>query len=254
MFEPVNPLERSLMNAAMNPSGRPQFYRDLLEADIFIIQSGDNNLNIKNSVLQQGSQLKIQHFERDGKSWLPIFSSLQRLQQFIRSKTNYLRLNARDFFEMTRGAYIILNPNFDYGKEFIPQEIEQMLDGSIFKLSQTYVAKKETKVLIGQPAIYPQKLVKALSEYFANNEFVNRAYLVLFQNLESGEKPHLLIGIDTSDHSDKVFGDAGVIASEVAGKDEMIDFIRLDNSGFSQHIINSTKPFYQRSFLKKIFG
>jgi hypothetical protein len=36
MFEPVNDLERSLMRAALNPSYRPQFYRDLLEADIFI--------------------------------------------------------------------------------------------------------------------------------------------------------------------------------------------------------------------------
>jgi hypothetical protein len=254
MFEPVNHLEKSLMLAVTNPSSRPQFYRDLLEADIFIIQSGENNFNIQNNVLQQGSQLKIQHIEKDGKSWLPIFSSLPRLQQFIRSETKYLQLKAKDFFEITHGAHVVLNPNFDYGKEFIPQEIEQLLDGSIFKPSQTYVAKKETKVLIGQPAVYPTKLVKALSEYFATNKYVNRAHLVQFQNPESGEKPHLLIGIDASGDFEKVFGDAGVIGSEVMGKDEIIDFIRLDNSGFSQNIINSTKPIYQKSFLKKIFN
>jgi len=65
MFEPVNNLEKSLMSAATNPSSRPQFYRDLLEADIFIIQSGKNNFNIQNNVLQQGSELKIQHIEKE---------------------------------------------------------------------------------------------------------------------------------------------------------------------------------------------
>ncbi len=254
MFEPVNSLEKSLMSAATNPSSRPQFYRDLLEANIFIVQHGKNNLNVQNNVLQEGVELKIQHIEKDGISWLPIFSSLQRLQQFIPSESNYLQLKARDFFEITRGAHIVLNPNFDYGKEFIPQEIKGMLDDSIFKPTQTYIAQKETKVLIGQPANYPHKLAKALSEYFSGNKFVNRAYLVWFHNPESGEKPHLLISIDVSDNAEKIFGDAGMIGSEVLGKDEIIDFIRLDNSGLSQHIVTSAKPFYQKSFLKKIFG
>lgn len=254
MFEPVNSLEKSLMSAATNPSSRPQFYRDLLEANIFVIQYGKSNLNIQNNVLQEGTELKIQHIEKNGVAWLPIFSSLERLQQFLRSESNYLQFKTKDFFEITRGAHVILNPSFEYGKEFVPQEIAGMLDGSISKPSQTYVAKKETKVLIGQPANYPHKLVKALSEYFARNKFVNRAYLVWFHNPESGEKPHLLIGIDVSGNSEKVFGDASMIGSEVMGKNEMIDFIRLDNSGFSQHIVNSTKPFYQKSFLRNIFG
>ena len=254
MFEPVNTLEKSLMSAATNPSSRPQFYRDLLEADIFIIQYGKNNLNIKNNVLQEGADLKIQHITKDGISWLPIFSSLQRLQQFIRSESSYLKLKARDFFEMARGAHVVLYPGFDYRKEFLPQEIEKMLDGSIFKPTQRHVAQKDTQVLIGQPAIYPTKLVKALAEYFATNKFVNRAYLVQFHNPESGEPPHLLIGIDASDNWGKVSGDAGMISSEVLGKGEIIDLVRLDNSSFSQHIINSSKPIYQKSFLKNLLG
>ena len=254
MFEPVNNLEKSLMNAATNPANRPQFYRDLLEADVFIIQYGNSNLNIQNNVLQEGTQLKIQHFERDGIAWLPVFSSLQRLQQSVRSETSYLQLKARDFFEITRGAHVVLNPGFAYGKEFVPEEIAGMLDGSIFRPSQTYVAQKETKVLIGQPANYPHQLVKALSDGFARNKLVNRAYLVLFHNPETGEKPHLLISIDAGGDWEKIVGDAGMIASEVMGRDDPIDFMRLENSGLSQHITSSTKPFYQKSFMRKLFG
>ncbi|HDN80661.1 MAG TPA: hypothetical protein ENG33_09395 [Chloroflexi bacterium] len=83
MFEPVNDLEKSLIKAALHPSHRPQFYRDLLEADIFVIHISESNLRIQNGVLQAPVQLKIPAIQREGESWLPIFSSLQRLQEFI---------------------------------------------------------------------------------------------------------------------------------------------------------------------------
>jgi hypothetical protein len=64
----------------------------------------------------------------------------------------------------------------------------------------------------------------------------------------------LLIAIDASRDWERIVGDAGVISSEVMGKDDIVDFMRLDDSDFSQHIINSTRPIYQKSFLKKLFG
>ena len=41
MFEPVNDLERSLMKVATDPAFRPQFHRDLLDADIFVVNGGN---------------------------------------------------------------------------------------------------------------------------------------------------------------------------------------------------------------------
>lgn len=253
MFEPVNDLEKSLMNAATNPSSRPQFYRDILESDIYLINHSGDKLDIRNNVLQAGAKLNIQSFERDGKAWLPIFTSLQRLEQYIRSNANYLQLRGRDFFEITRGAYVMLNPGIPYGKEFFPQEIEQMLDGSIFQPTKSYTAQQDTPVLIGQPAIYPTELVKALSAYFAKNPFVNKAYLALMSN-PAEEKPHLLIAIDGKGDWQKIMGDAGMIASETLGKSEVIDFMQINNSSLSKTVMRQSKPFYEKSFLKKLFG
>lgn len=254
MFEPVNALERSLMKAATDPAARPQFLRDLLDADIFVVNNG-SDLNVRDNVAQPGSKLMIQPIEINGRTSLPIFTSLQRLQEFIRAETRYLQCKGRDFFEITRGAHVFLNPGLAYGKEFFPQEIAQMLDGSIFKPNQTYTAQKDTQVLIGQPAVYPTELVKALSDYFATRKQVKRAYLVQFFNPETDEKPHLLIGVDAGEDYKKVVGDAGLISSEVLGKGEIIDFMRLDNSGLSQHMVEKTKPFYEKkSFLKKLLG
>ncbi|MGQ9778591.1 MAG: hypothetical protein ACUVRM_01765 [Bacillota bacterium] len=39
-FEPQNNLERFLMRAAVDPAYHPQFYRDFVESDIFIIEYG----------------------------------------------------------------------------------------------------------------------------------------------------------------------------------------------------------------------
>jgi hypothetical protein len=64
-----------------------------------------------------------------------------------------------------------------------------------------------------------------------------------------------LIGIDAGTDYEKVVDDAGLISSEVMGKGEIIDFMRLDNSGLSLHMIKQTKPFYEKkSFLKKLLG
>ncbi len=247
MFEPVNALEKSLVKAATHPSARPQFYHDLLEAEIYIVNKDTGNPSIQDQDYRPGSELRIQQLKKGDQFWLPIFSSLPRLQQFTNSGTNYLRMRARDFFEMTRGANIILNPNLAFGKEFLPQEIDQLLDGSIFSPGQTYTAPKDTQVLIGQPAIYPNEFVKALSDYFATNPLVNRAYLAQVHYPENDEKPHLLIGIDAQGDWEMVIGDAGMIASNVLEKGEWIDFMRLDDSGISQYLVNKTRPFYEKS-------
>jgi hypothetical protein len=247
MFEPVNDLEKSLINAATLPSARPQFYRHLLEAHLYIINSDPASPSLQDHDYQPGSDLKIQRLKKGDQFWLPVFSSLQRLQQFINSDTNYLVIRARDFFEMTRGANVVLNPNFDYVKEFLPQEIEHMLDGSIFTPGQTTIAPKDTQVLIGQPASYPHELIEALSDYFATNPLVNRAYLAQYHDPQNDEKPHILIGLDAQADWGKIIGDAGMIASNVMGKSEWIDFLRLDDSGISQYLVNKTRPFYEKS-------
>jgi hypothetical protein len=255
MFEPVNDLERSLMNAATNASARPQFLRDLLQSDIFVLNQKGEDFRVEGSILQKGAKLNVLSFERDGKTWLPIFTSLQRLEQFIRVDSNYVQLKAKDFFEITRGAFVVLNPGFEYGKEFLPREIEQLLDGSIFKPMQTYTAQKPTQVLIGQPAVYPHTLVNTLSAYFEKNPQVNKVYLAQYFNPQMDDKPHLLICIDGKGDWQQLLGDAGMVASEMIGSGEVIDFMRIDNSGLAKSVVKQIKPFFARkSFLGNLFG
>lgn len=255
MFEPENDLEHSLMKAATDPTHRPQFYRDVLTSEVYLVHAGDEPLDIEDGVLQEGTYLQLQPLEHNGQEWLPIFSSLSRLQEVLQSEATYLQLSARAFFEITRGANVILNPGLDYGKEFTAPEIERMLDGSIFHAGRGYTVEKETQVLIGQPAVYPTELANALSRLFARYKSVRAAYLAHFFNPERDDRPHTLIGIDADEDWEAIVGDAGMVARAVLPQDEVVDFLRVspDESGVSQYMLQETKPFYKRPVFQRWF-
>jgi hypothetical protein len=144
-----------LILAARDPSHRPQFYRDFVKSNIFIIQHGPYFAEPKETTLESGFQLNIQPIQHDRKPWLPIFSSLPRLQVAIKAEVNYIALNAMEFLKATKGADVILNPGLEYGKEFTHIEIAAILDGSLWKSAERRVVDKQSKILIGQPANYP---------------------------------------------------------------------------------------------------
>lgn len=256
MFEPNNDLERSLVKASSDTSHRPQFYRDLLVSDIFVINEGGESLEIENGVVQQGGTIQLQSLQRDGENWIPMFSSLPRLQQSLQTEATYFRLNTRSFFEVTRGANVVLNPNLEYGKELTTLEIASILDGSIFHAGQGYTVEKATQVLLGQPAIYPTRLVESLSRLFRNLRVVKAAYLAQIHNPERDEAPHTLIGIDAVGEWDRIIGDAGLVAKETMSANEIVDFVRLSSgdTGVSQYLLHETKPFYKKSLIRNLFG
>lgn len=75
MLDPENDLEHSLVKAATDPSHRPQFYRDVLASEVYLVHAGDEPLDIQDGVLQEGTYLQLQPLEHHGQEWLPIFSA-----------------------------------------------------------------------------------------------------------------------------------------------------------------------------------
>ncbi|MFI5381129.1 MAG: enhanced serine sensitivity protein SseB C-terminal domain-containing protein, partial [Tepidisphaerales bacterium] len=240
-------LERSLIKATTDPAHRPQFYRDFIGAEVYVIQHGPIPSVVENRDIRTGENLQLRTWERDGHTIIPIFSSLPRLQAFIKEEVGYLAMKTPAFLELTRGAALILNPDSDYGKEFTAEEVASILDGSLWKPSERWVAQKETKVLVGQPANYPLDLVLALSRYFQTTPQVERAYLVHFFNAERDEKPHTLIAIEVTGDWDQCVAGAGLVASSVAIPDPPVDFMQLTGKGgIEDQIRRSDRPFYKR--------
>jgi hypothetical protein len=250
-FSPQNVLERSLMKAADDPAHRPQFYKDLTENDLFIIQHGPIPEAHGQVTLQKDHQIRIQNIEANGKSYVPVFTSLPRLQAMLSEEAGYIALNALDLFNIIQGADLLLNPGSDYGKEFTKDEIKSIMDGSIWEPSQSWVAEKDTQVLIGQPSNYPHELVKTLSRLFKKIKEIKKAYLAHIHHPERGEPPHTIIGIEVTGNWEQVVSQAGLVARDLEIPDPPIDINQITgDGGLDEYFINDCKPFYR----KKIFG
>lgn len=250
-FNPQNILEQSLVKAASDPAHRPQFYRDLANADLFIIEECPLPTTSGKTILKENQKIQIKHMELNGKSYIPVFSSLPRLQAVLREEAGFLALNAIEFMKITLGAEFVLNPGSDYGKEFTKEEISSIVDGSIWQPSESYVAKKDEQVMIGEPANYPTELAAALSRYFKSQKAVKRAFLAHFFHPKRDEKPHTLIAIEFQGDWDPIMAGAGMVARDVQIPDPPVDFIPMTGGGgVEEYFRKDCKPFYER----KLFG
>jgi hypothetical protein len=103
MFTPENNLEKSLVKAATDPAHRPQFYKDFISSEIYVIQHGPLPEKEEHTILEEGTQLQIQHIEINGKIYIPIFSSVTRLRAVIEEEVGFIGINALEFLEIMRG-------------------------------------------------------------------------------------------------------------------------------------------------------
>jgi len=243
-----NVLEIALELAAAEPAHRPEFFRLLLESTIFILGSSDQ-MDEGSVTLKANTQIQIKNWVKpDGSSVIPFFSSLRALQLAIQSDEQYIALPARTFFEITRGAELILNPRSEYGKEFTRTEVEALLSEGVSRLPEQRVVEKDTQVLLGQPSNYPTAMVASLTTLLAKHSNVKAAYLALMHDVSMDDKPHLIVGIEAEGDFENVIREAGTVAADTAPKGEPVDLIRLirGEPGLGQYFLEEVKPFYER--------
>jgi hypothetical protein len=197
-FVAENDLEKSLMKAATEPEHRAQFTKDLLAAQIVLLDDRTPEQRAKNEgVIEPGTQLALRTIEFDSRPHIPIFTSPARLQAALNTSDAiaYLLVGARDFFEMARGADVLLNPGSGYGKQFTKEEIAAMLEGkNPQEHFEQITLEKNTQILLAQPKTYPTELTEKLSKLFEQSQEINAAYLCLIAFPD--RPPHTLVALD----------------------------------------------------------
>lgn len=256
-----NELERLLKLAVSEAAHRPAFFRELLESTVYILGDGEQVQQEGNITLDADTPVNIQHWEKqDGSSVVPFFSSLRLLQQAVEDEQPFIAMPARVLFEITQGAELFLNPKAEYGKEFYPEEVAQLLaNGGVSKPVEHYI-DKDSQILLGQPEMYPAAMVDALTTLFSQRKPVRRAFLALMHDRALDEKPNLLVGVEVDGDAaeiDALIQEAGSVASEALADDEPVDFCLVSEKerGVSHYLIAHTQPFYQRrwgSWLRNI--
>ncbi len=248
---PQNELEAALVQAATDVAARPAFYKALAGAQVLIVPGGEPPA-IVDGVVKEAAKLQLAQIDIQGQLHTPLFSSEARLPQ----GTRYLSLSAMDLFNMTRGAHLVLNPGAQYGKILVPSEVSQLLDGTLFKPSETFTVKKATTALIGQPKDYPHEFAAALKRFFATEPLVEKAFLA--QHLIPGvhNEPALVVSILAPENDfERIAGAVGVIARETKKTQKAVDITRFDSRSDSYFV--NQEPIYlrkKRGLLGKLFG
>lgn len=128
---PENEIEKCLMQAASNFSAQKQFYQKLIWNQLFVLTSEKSISEVENQTLENDINVQFVIFEN---GQIPVFTSINRIfdKGIIKEKVPYLSIKGQDLFKSLNGATFILNPYSDFVKELIPEEIETLLNGTIY--------------------------------------------------------------------------------------------------------------------------
>jgi hypothetical protein len=245
-FISENKLEEALVAAVKNPATAPAFYRLLLESDLLVLgTAGGHETADKRFSLEPGGQLQLVTGEKsDGQKFLPVFSSLARMQSYVKQEAKYLAINGRALFEITRGAPLVLNPASEYGKEISPQEIDHLLAPQTADEMEPHSAK----TILGE-ADYPVALVGGLTALFRARPDVRTAWMIQVTFADRGLQPHPLIGIELDSAGG---GDMASLVQQIeriaesAAPDMVFDVQRVDRDnplGMADALLQA-EPFY----------
>jgi hypothetical protein len=186
-FISENELERALVNAVKNPASAPDFYRLLLESELLVMGTVEGQEDAAEQfAVAPGGRVNLVTGVKNGSTYLPVFSSLPRMQEYVKQETKYLRVNGRALLDLTRGAPVTLNPASEYGKELSPHEVAQLLDPQ--------VPRGPTRTIIGE-AEYPMPLVETLTDVFATRPDIEAAWMIQVSFADRDE-PHPLVGVE----------------------------------------------------------
>jgi tetratricopeptide (TPR) repeat protein len=142
---PANELEQCLMQIASNVIARKDFYQKLLWNQLFVLTSDHSGSKEEIKTLETDTTVHFVAFES---GHIPVFTSKNRIfdKGVIKKEVSYIALKGQDLFEVAKGATFILNPYSDYGKELIPVEIENLMNGTIYdQIDRDEIDNKKNK-------------------------------------------------------------------------------------------------------------
>jgi hypothetical protein len=132
MFEPFNRLERLMQSAASNPAKIPDFYRALLDSELYILAP---EAELGRRSLKPHEAINIATVEFKGKKWHPAFTAPERVSAYLKEPETCLEAKARDLFALLPpGSNFWLNPQSECQKPLPGDEIALLLSGKIFAM------------------------------------------------------------------------------------------------------------------------
>ncbi len=103
--------------------------------------------------------------------------------------------------------------------------------------------QKDTSVMIGEPASYPDGILDALKQLFARSENVKRAFFL--QMVKGSDDISYLLIIDAENSIERILGEVGQIAQKCIVNNIALDCVPY-STGFARSATEGRDPFYSR--------
>ncbi|WP_430389995.1 enhanced serine sensitivity protein SseB C-terminal domain-containing protein [Dyella sp. 20L07] len=162
-------LQSLLTTVRNNPLTEPQFFEALLDATVYAHVP----------IHQVPGRLRFIQFIRpdNGQTVLPFFSDQAKAQLASSDDVSIIAMDARQLFELTRGATLMLDPNDDRAVLY-PEEISALLSGKpLVAFGMEKLAEPET-VGVRAPTVPIEALTSTLKAYCETEPDVAAAYIV----------------------------------------------------------------------------
>ena len=247
-FRAENRLEELTIDYGKTPEGTAEFYRELLKSNVVTLGRPAPNSQVKDGfqILDAETRFSVRLLDYRGERVVAIYSSLKRMTDVIPEEyyheTGYLGLNCRTLLSIMMSSdprsKFALNPGHMRVKTFSPEEIQALLDGTIFKQIEDDARRtigtpkpvpipKGTQMLLGKPKVIPTVLMGRLADYFKTTGDVEQAFLGQIYVPSSGQPPHLMICLQLQKNSRRTFDqisvDLGPTIRAAIAKDEFLD-------------------------------
>jgi SseB protein C-terminal domain/SseB protein N-terminal domain len=220
-------IESIFNKAAIDNAFRPLFYRKILDSELVLLTQDNSGLPERKFITDENTKLQVRYFST---GVVPLFTSTERIfdNNIIKGEVHFSAIKARVIFEMFKNTTFIINPYSNIKKELLPDEIEFLLNGTLFEPGKEQQVKPHEEILLGIPEEIPVNLIETLKRYFGTWSGVKGVYLALITFKSRKDPPNLILGIDCSNDLSKEFSAelSEIIKGYLKG-DEVMDYVKI---------------------------
>lgn len=243
-----NQHERLLRDATSEIGLRPEFYRCLLETDVFVpIETAPGQGS--DGTIAAGSALAIKTLVRsDGVGVIPFYSLAHALFEASPMGEKCVSMRVRELFESSPDMHFYLNPFSAFGREFPPHEVESLLTSGIPDARMQEIQTEDGFDLVS-PRNPPTHLLDSLRVLFSRNSQVESAFVADVMPRGASEPTSLLIAIEVSSDHDRILREAAAIVREHDQQRPTINLTFIERDGYnpSAYFFTDALPFYTRA-------
>ena len=247
-------LDRALTTAQKDQRKSDGFYNLFLNMDVFIPTHDHATTNLSSMRrTTEGETFSPIVIENEGIPFLPIFSSLERLQSWAQGQEiTYVQMPTHALLRSSLDPklHLALNVGTPYFKDFVPEEMNWLRQAFEDQKPSAFNVPAGTQVLVGAPANIPDGLIDSLVTCCKRNTEINTAYLgqVYFQM--EGEVPQLFLVLKIDDagleYMTSINEDIGVAVRGHLPDGQSLSMQLYDGTGISSDVVKTIKPFYTR--------